>query len=83
MRAHAHLVDALDDGPHGEVARAVDRLAVVGGSPRGAIDIDVDRHLAHGVRFDQVGHARLVQHPQTCAKSETHSIMSSGYINRK
>lgn len=58
-----NLIDATNDGPHGRVTRSIDRLPVVRGSPRGAINIYEIGFVAHAVRLDQIGHVRLVQHP--------------------
>ena len=60
--AVAALVDAAHNGLHCGVARSVHRLAVVRGSPRRAVNVDLVRLVAHRVGLDQVGHVRLVQH---------------------
>lgn len=57
-----YLVDAFDDGLHGGVSRSVHGLAVVGRSPRGAVDVDLVRLVAHRVGLDEIGHVGLVEH---------------------
>ena len=57
------LVDALHDRAHRRVPGAVHRFAVVGRAPGRAVDVDLVRLVPHRVRLDQIGHVRLVQHP--------------------
>lgn len=59
----AALVHAVHDRPHRCVARPVHRLAVVRRSPRRTVDVDLVRLVAHRVRLNQIGHVRLVEHP--------------------
>ena len=46
------------------MAGPVDRAAVVGGAPAGAVDVDGVGRVADGARLDQVGHVGLVEHAQ-------------------
>ena len=78
-----HVVDAVDDGPHGEVAGSVYSLAVICWAPAGRVDVDDVGHVAHGVGFDEVRHERLVQHPQSCHRGQTHYSLSLGHALSK
>ncbi len=58
----SYLIDAPDNGPHGGISRSVHRLAVISGTPAGAVDVNQIRLVAHGVGLNQVGHVGLVEH---------------------
>lgn len=60
------LIDAIGHGLQRELPGPVHRLAVVGGPPAGAVDVDQLRHVADGRRLDDVGHEGLIQHPDAC-----------------
>lgn len=62
----SYLIHTLHDGTHGGIARPVHSLAVVGGTPRGAVDVNLVRLMAHGVGFDEVRHVGLIQHANAC-----------------
>lgn len=57
-----YLIDALHNGTHGGIAWPIHSLAIVGGTPRGAVDVNFVRLMAHGVGFDEVRHIGLIQH---------------------
>lgn len=62
---HRYLVDAVGHGLKRQLARPVRRLAVVGGAPAGAVDVNDLRHVADGRGLDDVRHEGLVQHPDS------------------
>ncbi len=61
-----YLVDSVGHGLQGELTRAVHRLAVVGGTPAGAVDVNDLWHVADGRGLDDVRHEGLVQHTNAC-----------------
>lgn len=73
-----YLIHTLHDGTHGGIAWPVHSLAVVGGTPRGAVDVNLVRLMAHGVGFDEVRHVGLIQHAYACGAAE----QSAECINR-
>lgn len=60
--AFAPLGDTVDERFGGHLSRPVDRLAVVVGAPRSAVDVDVLRPQTERSRLDCVRHV-AVQHP--------------------
>lgn len=55
------LFDAIDKGTFGQLSRTIDRLAIVFGSPRRRIDVDVVGIVADGLGLHLVGD-HTVQH---------------------
>jgi len=47
VKALSYLIDTLDNGTHGRIARPIDRLAIIGGTPRGAVYMDFVRLMPH------------------------------------
>lgn len=75
-----YLIHTLHDGTHGGIAWPVHSLAVVGGTPRGAVDVNLMRLMAHGVGFDEVRHVGLIQHAYACGAAEQQSRAQSALI---
>lgn len=79
-----YLINAAYDGPHGRVARSIHRFPVIRGSPRGAVNVYEIGFVTHTVRFDQIGHVRLVQHPDprdlrvVCHSDAAYPVVSRG-----
>lgn len=61
-QAVSAFVHTAHNRSHGSVTWPIDRLAVVGWSPAGAVDVDQVGFVSHRVRLDQVGHVGLVEH---------------------
>lgn len=59
----SYLINTISHGLERELPGPVHRLAVIGGPPTGAVDVDELRHVADGRRLDDVGHEGLIQHP--------------------
>jgi hypothetical protein len=67
----SYLVDSSDNSSHGGVPRPVDGPAIVRGSPRRAIDVDLVGLVAHRVGFYEIRHIRLVQHSYAWGKGNS------------
>lgn len=64
------LIDTISHGLQRELSGSVHRLAVVGGPPAGAVDVDELGHVADGRGLYDVSHEGLIQHPDAW-KSDT------------
>ena len=69
------FVDAPDNGSHGGVARSINSSSVVSRSPTSAVNIDEVRFVTHWVGFNEVGHIRLIEHPD----SGDHAVVGDAY----
>lgn len=64
--AATHRSHAVDERPSGQRSGAVDGLAVVLGSPRSTVNVDVVDVQTQSAGFDRVVHG-AVQHSDACA----------------
>ncbi|KAF1751054.1 hypothetical protein GCK72_017606 [Caenorhabditis remanei] len=60
------LVDTFHDCSHCGVTWSINSLSIISWTPGGRVDVDLVWLVSHRVGFNEIGHVRLVKHPDSC-----------------